>query len=72
MLTKLYVKADTKLNEVKNTLEEERGALSLEWVALGLLVIVVISGVMMAFSDDQTFGNAIRARLTEFINQIGQ
>ncbi|WP_156906619.1 hypothetical protein [Alteribacter aurantiacus] len=71
MLNKWYVMLDAKLNQAKETVKEERGALSLEWVALGLLVIVFISGIIAFLDGDDTMGSAIVERLADFINQLG-
>ncbi|GAK13685.1 hypothetical protein [Geomicrobium sp. JCM 19039] len=71
-MKKLYVKAMHQVENVKATLKEEKGALSLEWVALGLLAIVFISVIIGYLADNSDgVGSAIVGKLEEFVEQIG-
>lgn len=72
MFLSLYVKVAEK---VKGTVSNERGAVSMEWIMMGLLAVAVIGVVITTLSgsnDDGGIGEAIMGKISEFISQIGQ
>ncbi|WP_416148241.1 hypothetical protein ACM26V_18720 [Salipaludibacillus sp. HK11] len=68
MFKKIYTLWVQKKEEVMDTLQEEKGALSLEWVALGLLVIVFISAIVTYLQADG--GNDIAERIIDTIGNL--
>lgn len=67
MMKKIWWKLNEKyLVHVKN----ERGAQALEWVALGLVVIAIMSAIAMGIQGS-SIGSTIVSKLEEMIEGIG-
>ncbi|WP_078595337.1 hypothetical protein [Evansella clarkii] len=74
MMEKIYGKITETLSgtqeQFKKTMEEEKGALSLEWVAIGLLVIVFVTAIISVLGDDQQIGGKIIEVITGFLDNL--
>lgn len=67
MMKKIWWNLNEKyLTYVKN----ERGAQALEWVALGLVVIAIMSAIAMGIQGS-SIGSTIVSKLEEMIQGIG-
>ncbi|MCM3636241.1 hypothetical protein M3152_00810 [Sporosarcina luteola] len=67
MMKKIWWNFNAKyLTYVKN----ERGAQALEWVALGLVVIAIMSAIAMGIQGS-SIGSTIVSKLEEMIEGIG-
>ncbi len=68
MFNKLVMKSKETMNEYVNN---EEGAQALEWVALGLVVLAVMSAVAAAVSGNgDGIANAIVDRISQMISDI--
>jgi len=64
-------KAWFKVNETYNRyVKNERGAQSLEWVALGLVVLAVMGAIAAGIQGDNSIGTTIVNKLKEMIDSI--
>jgi hypothetical protein len=81
MLTRWYVSASFAARRmaegIVRSAKEERGALSLEWIGIGILAMAVI-GVTVSWlgskgqSGDSTVGQALLEKLRDIIAAIGK
>lgn len=53
-------------------LREERGAQTIEWVALALVVMALASAVMTVIGKDQEIGNSVVRTLSKFIDNLSK
>jgi hypothetical protein len=79
MLTRLYVKSSIQIerfaDKLAKRLKDERGALSLEWIGIGILAMAII-GITVNWltkqgEGDETIGKAIIKKLADIIGGIG-
>jgi len=49
--------------------EEERGAQTLEWLALALLILAILGGAA-TLTNGTSFGEALRAKFVEMVGKI--
>lgn len=68
MLTKLYVKAITK---TAGLVKNERGSQSLEWIGIAALIVIIVGGLSQVFSGNTEFGDAIKKKLIELVDDVG-
>ncbi|MED4571644.1 hypothetical protein [Brevibacillus agri] len=64
MMQKLFVKASFSLRN-------QKGAQSIEWIALAAVVLAVLGAVATFFSKDENVGNAVSGTLSDVIEHIG-
>lgn len=68
----MFTKAWIKVNGIyARYVKNERGAQALEWVALGLVVLAVMSAIAMGIKEDSTLGQAIMTKIGDLIKKIG-
>jgi hypothetical protein len=64
----IYVKA---MNKTAGLLKNERGSQSLEWIGIAALIVIVVGGLSQVFSGNTEFGDAIKKKLIELVEDIG-
>jgi hypothetical protein len=67
-LNEMYVKSSMK---IQGMIKNERGSQTLEWIGIAAVVVIVVGLISTAFANDQSFGNAVKTKLTDMIDQIG-
>jgi len=74
--TRLYVDAHLLSARVKerigSVLRNDRGGVSLEWVALGFLVLAVFFAIVEAVKKNKDFGNGIADAIKNALTQVFQ
>ncbi len=63
-MTNVYAKG-------KGLVNNERGSQTLEWVAIGGIILVLMAAITTVFQGDQSVGQAIVNKLVELIGNIG-
>lgn len=72
MLKKCFSSLTSRYAQVKSTLTNQKGAISLEWLAIGLLCIVLVSMIITFISaEGNPIGEAVGGKLVELIEMIG-
>ncbi|WP_070120410.1 hypothetical protein [Bacillus marinisedimentorum] len=63
-MTSMYTKG-------KGVIDNEKGSQTLEWVAIGGIILVLMAAITTVFQGDSSVGQAIVDKLTELIGNIG-
>ncbi|MDQ0337875.1 Flp pilus assembly pilin Flp [Caldalkalibacillus uzonensis] len=59
--------------KVRTAVDNEKGAVSMEWIMIGLLAVAVVAAIITALEGRSADGiaTAIINKLADFINKIG-
>jgi Flp pilus assembly pilin Flp len=68
MMNGVYVKVMNKVAEWKN---EEKGSQTLEWLGIAAVVVILVGVISQVFSGNQSIGNDVKNKFTDFISKIG-
>lgn len=67
-LNSFYVKA---MNKTADLVNNERGSQSLEWIGIAALIVIIVGGLSQVFGGNTEFGDAIKDKLIELVEDIG-
>lgn len=69
----LYVKVEGMMNQAKDVVKNERGAQTVEWVALALVILFLMAAVSTAMKGNGgEIANAMLAKISELIGKVGK
>ncbi|MFS0554927.1 hypothetical protein [Brevibacillus sp. 179-C9.3 HS] len=64
-IQKMYAKMSVSLNN-------QKGAQSIEWIALAAVVLAVLGGIAGVMGDDEGVGESVSTALSDIIEHIGE
>ncbi len=71
-MVSIYASLDAWRVSLGSRLRREKGVETVEWIALAAVILVLLLSIMAVFSEQgRAVGEAIIAKLTEWINRWG-